>query len=171
LSEAEVERMRQEAELYAEDDDQRRQLVTLRNQADSLFYSYESTLRDSGDFITEDLRRTAADRVTALRAALANRSITVEEMTQCLEALQQALYTIGEAVYQQAAGASASSGSPFGDSPAYSDPGYSDSPSAEPEFAYAAAAPWATDANAGSDDYGSNFADDETVTADYEAID
>jgi molecular chaperone DnaK len=156
LSEAEVERMRQEAELYAEDDDQRRQLVTLRNQADSLFYSYESTLRDSADFITDDLKRSAADLVSDLRAALANRSVTVEEMKQCLEALQQVLYKMGEAVYQQAAGTTPSS------SPASSS-------NSEPEYAYAAAAPWAGDAESG--DYGNDFADDETITADYEAID
>ena len=156
LSEAEVERMRQEAELYAEDDDQRRQLVTLRNQADSLFYSYESTLRDSADLITDDLKRSAADRVSDLRAALANRLVTVEEMKQCLDALQQTLYTLGESVYQQAA-----------------EPSSSSSRSSEPEYAYAAAAPWASDTaeREGSNDYDHNFADDETITADYEAVD
>lgn len=157
LSEAEVERMRQEAALHAEDDDQRRQLVTLRNQADSLFYSYESTLRDSADFITDDLKRSAADRVSDLRAALANRSVTVEEMKQCLDALQQTLYTLGESVYQQAA-----------------EPSSSSSPSSnEGEYAYAAAAPWASDTagQGGSNDHNNDFADDETITADYEAVD
>lgn len=157
LSEAEVERMRQEAALHAEDDDQRRQLVTLRNQADSLFYSYESTLRDSADFITDDLKRSAADRVSDLRAALANRSVTVEEIKQCLDALQQTLYTLGESVYQQAA-----------------EPSSSSSPSSnEGEYAYAAAAPWAsdTDGHGGSNDHNNDFADDETITADYEAVD
>ncbi|NJR37595.1 MAG: molecular chaperone DnaK [Leptolyngbyaceae cyanobacterium CSU_1_4] len=156
LSEAEVERMRQEAELYAEDDDQRRQLVTLRNQADSLFYSYESTLRDSGDFISDDLKRSAADRVSDLRVALANRSVTVDEMKQCLDALQQALYTLGESVYQQAA--EPSSGSSRSNS--------------EGEYAYAAAAPWASDAESdGSHNYDNDFANDETISADYEAVD
>jgi molecular chaperone DnaK len=165
LSEAEVERMRQEAELYAEDDDRRRQLVTLRNQADSLFYSYESTLRDSADYITDDLRRTAADRVSDLRTALANRSVTVEDMKSALDALQQVLYSIGEAVYQQAAATSAgSSGS--------SDHSSAPSGGGEPEYAYAAAAPWATGDSAESGgDYGNDFTDDETITADYEAVD
>jgi molecular chaperone DnaK len=158
LSEAEVERMRQEAELYAEDDDQRRQLVTLRNQADSLLYSYESTLRDSTDFITDDLKRTAGDRVSDLRTALANRSVTVDEMKQRLEALQQTLYTMGESVYQQATETSSSSHS---------------SSSGEAEYAYAAAAPWANDTpeRSGSKDYDNDFTDDETITADYEAVD
>lgn len=68
LSEAEVERMRQEAELYAEDDERRKQLVGLRNQADSLLYSYETTLRDNGELITDELRNSATQRVAELRA-------------------------------------------------------------------------------------------------------
>lgn len=158
LSEAEVERMRQEAELYAEDDDQRRELATLRNQADSLFYSYESTLRDSADFITNDMRRTAGDRVSDLRSALANRSVTVNEMKQRLEALQQTLYAMGEAVYQQAAESNSSSNS---------------SSTGEAVYAYAAAAPWASETSecSNSNDYDNDFTDDETITASYEAVD
>nr|MCU0569110.1 Hsp70 family protein [Oculatellaceae cyanobacterium Prado106] len=160
LSEAEIERMRQEADLYAEDDERRKQLATLRNQADSLFYSYESTLRDSNDFITEDLRRTAAERVSDLRAALANRAITVEEMRGCIDALQRTLYTIGESVYQQA-------------SPS---PSSSNGASSEAEYAYAAAAPWATSQDAApasdyTESYSTDFVDDETIAADYEAVD
>jgi molecular chaperone DnaK len=137
-------------------------LVTLRNQADSLFYSYESTLRDSADFITDDLRRTAAERVSDLRAALANRSVTVEDMKTALDALQQVLYSIGESVYQQAAATSAGS----------SDHSSASSGGGEPEYAYAAAAPWATGDSAESGgDYGNDFTDDETITADYEAVD
>jgi molecular chaperone DnaK len=160
LSEAEVERMRQEAELYAEDDDRRRQLVTLKNQADSLFYSYESTLRDSADFITDDLRRTAAERVSDLRAALANRSVTVEEMKASLDALQQVLYSIGEAVYQQAAATSSGSSADHFSAPS----------GGGEEYAYAAAAPWASDSSSEVGD-GNEFTDDETITADYEAVD
>jgi molecular chaperone DnaK len=173
LSEAEVERMRQEAELYAEDDDRRRQLVTLRNQADSLFYSYESTLRDSADYLTDDLRRTAAERVSDLRSALSNRAITVEEMKQSLDALQQVLYSIGELVYQQAAGGSGSSSSssaPSGGGEEYAfAAAAATAASGGEEYAYAAAAPWASDSSDG--DYGSEFTDDETITADYEAVD
>jgi molecular chaperone DnaK len=169
LSEAEVERMRQEAELYAEDDDRRRELANLRNQADSLFYSYESTLRDSADSLTEDLRRTAAERVSDLRSALNNRAITVEEMRAALDSLQQVLYSIGELVYQKAAPSPASSASApapsGGEEYAFA---AAAAASGGEEYAYAAAAPWASDAP--SADYG-EFADDETITADYEAVD
>lgn len=155
LSDAEVERMRQEADLYAEDDDRRRQLVALRNQADTLLYSYETTLRDNAAFITDDLRSMATQKVAELRAAIANRNTTLEEMQQCIDALQRTLMTVGEAVYQHAQTA------PVGDY------GYD---------ATTQAAPWAnghTPAETAPfvEDYSEEFANDETVSADYEAVD
>ncbi|MDX2216367.1 MAG: molecular chaperone DnaK [Oculatellaceae cyanobacterium bins.114] len=102
LSEAEVEKARQEAEIYAEEDRRRKQLVELRNQADGLFYSYESTLREHADLIGEELKAEADGRSKELRRAVIDPNITVEAMKQCLDALQQALLSIGAAVYQQA---------------------------------------------------------------------
>jgi molecular chaperone DnaK len=156
LSDAEVERMRQEAEFYAEDDERRRQLVTLRNQADTLLYSYETTLRDNAEFISDDLRNLATQKVAELRAAIADRTITVEEMRLRIDALQQTLLTIGEAVYQQA-----------------------QAPDANEPYDYDAttqAAPWANghmppDTAPIPPDYSDEFIDDATITADYEAVD
>jgi molecular chaperone DnaK len=155
LSDAEVERMRQEAELYAEDDERRKQLVGLRNQADALLYSYETTLRDNGELITDELRNSATQRVAELRGAIANRSITVEEMQMRIDGLQQALMMIGEEVYRQA-----------------------QQPNVAEEYAYDAptqAAPWANgngaDAPAPFTESYEEFVDDETITADYEAVD
>jgi molecular chaperone DnaK len=157
LSEAEVERMRQEAEFYAEDDERRRQMVALRNQADTLLYSYETTLRDNADFIGDDLRNLATEKVAELRAAIADRSTTVEEMRLRIDALQQALLTIGESVYQQAQAPDAMN---------------------EP-YDYDAttqAAPWAnghmpSETAPVPEDYADEFIDDATITADYEAVD
>ncbi len=158
LSDAEVERMRQEAEVYSEDDARRRKLVELRNQADSLFYSYESTVRDNAEFIPEDLKSQAAERVADLRAAIADRSISVEAMRERLDALQQTLFNIGASVYQQADDGSGASDFDYAQETMPSPP-----PGANGFAADAA------DANGNVDDY--NFEDDETVTADYEAID
>jgi molecular chaperone DnaK len=101
LSGVEIERMRQEADVYAEDDRRRKQLVELRNQADSLFYSYESTIRDNGSLINDALKTQAGERVAELKTAIADPKITVEDMKQRLDALQQTLFAIGAAVYQR----------------------------------------------------------------------
>ncbi len=112
LSAAEIERMRQEAEVYAEEDQSRKQLVELKNQADSLFYSYETTVRENDEVISAELKEQGAQRVAALKEAIANPRITVEEMQARLDALQQTLLLVGASVYQggHAGGGSASAG-------------------------------------------------------------
>ncbi|MGA7935777.1 MAG: molecular chaperone DnaK [Kovacikia sp.] len=101
LSGTEIDRMRQEAEVYAEEDNKRKKLVELRNQADSLFYSYETTLRDNGEFISDSLKTQAVEKVAELKAAIADSSVTVEEMRQRLDALQKTLLDIGASVYRR----------------------------------------------------------------------
>jgi len=103
LNSSEVERMRQEAEQFAEEDRRRMQLVELKNQAESLFYSYESTLKDNADLVREDLKAQGEQKKQQLQAALKDPSIAVEDVKQQLEAFQQTLFTIGAAVYQQSA--------------------------------------------------------------------
>jgi molecular chaperone DnaK len=110
LSGTEIERMRQEAEVYADDDSARKQLVDLKNQADTLFYSYETTLRDNSEWITEDLKVQGEQRVEELKAAIATPSITVDEVQQRLDALQQTLLAVGASVYART---SAPSGEEF----------------------------------------------------------
>ncbi len=101
LNEAEIERMRQEADLYAEEDLLRKQLVELRNQADTLLYSYESTLRDHAEFISDDLKAQASDQVAELRQAIAARDASPEDMKWRIDALQQILLAIGTEIYQR----------------------------------------------------------------------
>ncbi|MFP4120378.1 molecular chaperone DnaK [Coleofasciculus sp.] len=103
LNSGEVERMRQEAEQFAEEDRRRMQLVELKNQAESLFYSYESTLKDNADLVREDLKAQGEKKKQQLQAALKDPSIAVEDVKQQLEAFQQTLFTIGAAVYQESA--------------------------------------------------------------------
>jgi molecular chaperone DnaK len=56
LSEEEIERMKTEAESHAEEDRQRREEIELRNQADSLAYTAEKTVREAGDKLPADVR-------------------------------------------------------------------------------------------------------------------
>jgi len=158
LSSNEVERMRQEAELYAEEDRRRMQIVEFKNQADGLFYSYESTLNDNADLINEDLKVQADQKATELRSGLSDPSISVEEIKQRLEVFQQTLFALGAAVYQRSSPGSdiddlkTSKAKSNTDIAEYSEVSSSNSESAEEEFSF-------------------DFDEDETVTADYEAVD
>ena len=102
LRETEVERMRQEAELFAEEDIKRKELVELKNQADTLFYNYEATLKANAVFIGDELKAEAQKAAVALREAIANPNIAHEEMKLQIESFQQMLYSLGSAVYEQA---------------------------------------------------------------------
>ena len=102
LSETEVERMRQEAELYADEDIKRAQLVELKNQADTLVYNCGVTLKTNAQLLSDDLKAEAETAAAALREAMANPEIAVEELTPAIESFKQLLYSLGTAVYSVA---------------------------------------------------------------------
>jgi molecular chaperone DnaK len=101
LSSVEVERMRQEAQIYSQADKIQRELADLRNQADTLLYSYESILKENVSQISQELEQQVKQRVNEVKLAMTNDKMTPETMKQKLEELQQALLSLGTAVYQQ----------------------------------------------------------------------
>ena len=101
LSSVEVEQMRQSAQVYAEKDRLQKERAELKNQADSLFYSYESTLKESAELISEQLKVQAKQKIAEVIAAIADDEVTVNVLKQKLEGLQQTLLAIGTAVYQR----------------------------------------------------------------------
>jgi len=153
LSASEVEKMRIEAEKFAEEDRRRIEMVELKNQAESLFYSYESTLNDNGELIREDLKTQANKKIVDLKAAIANPGVSVEQVKEQLDDLQQTVFAVGAAVYQQASRSS--------------DPGYFG------EMSESTVSPTVSETTqvAPEDDLKLDFDEGETVTADYEAVD
>ena len=101
LSSAEIARMKEDAEMYAGEDEQRKMLAELQNKADSLFYSYESTMRDSGSHVSEELKAQSEAEAEALRSALADRNANSADITQKLDALRQTIFNIGAGLYRQ----------------------------------------------------------------------
>ncbi len=104
LNTNEVERMQKEAEVFAEEDRKRKELVDLKNQADNLLFSYESSLKDNSEFIGEQMKVLANEKVIQLKAVMANPKISLTEFQQCLDDFQQTLFAIGADVYNRANG-------------------------------------------------------------------
>ncbi|WP_016949465.1 molecular chaperone DnaK [Anabaena sp. PCC 7108] len=102
LSQAEVERMRQQAELYAEEDRKRKELIELKNQADNLLLSYTSTLRDNGELIAEELKVLASEKFDNLQAAMSDPTISIAVFKPIVDDFQQTLFAIGADVYKRA---------------------------------------------------------------------
>ena len=101
LSAAEVEKMRQEAEEYAEFDRVRIQKIKLQNQAEALFYSYATTLEENLDLLTEELKEEIDSKKQALEQSLGKSTTDLQEIKTLLEIFQQTLLKIGSDVYQK----------------------------------------------------------------------
>lgn len=101
LSEEDIEKMRQDAERYADEDRRRQQLVEIKNQAESLFYNYKATVKDNLALLSDDLKAELKKTAKELKAALGNDKISVEDLKEKMSAFQQILFSVGIAVYEQ----------------------------------------------------------------------
>jgi molecular chaperone DnaK len=100
LSEEEIQRMIKEAEAYSEQDKKRKEEAELRNQADSMIYQANRTLKELGEKIEPADKEKVEKAVKELEAALAGSDIS--KIKQQSEALSEALFAVTSKVYQQA---------------------------------------------------------------------
>jgi molecular chaperone DnaK len=100
LSKDEIDRMVKEAEKYAEQDRKRREEAELRNQADSLAYTANKTIKDLGDKITKEQRGKVEKKIKDVKEALAGRD--VQKIKDEMEELKKVLAEVSTAVYQKA---------------------------------------------------------------------
>lgn len=114
LSEAEIERMVKDAEANAEADKAKRESVDAKNEADSLVYATEKSLKDLGDKVSDADKQNIEDSIAALKKALEGDDTA--DIKAKTESLKQASYKIAEEVYkQQAAQGAAASADQGGD--------------------------------------------------------
>jgi molecular chaperone DnaK len=99
LSDAEIERMVQEAERHRETDQLRKDDVEARNHADSLIYATEKALREASDKVPDDVRHDVEAKVQAVRDALAGSDLTAIKTRT--DELGAAMQRIGAAMYEQ----------------------------------------------------------------------
>jgi molecular chaperone DnaK len=102
LKSNEIEKMRQEAEKYAAQDQRRLRIMELRNQADSLFHTYDTTLQENGSLIREELKIASKQKKDQLAIALRTPNTTPEKLQTLVEEFRQLILQIGTDVYQQA---------------------------------------------------------------------
>ena len=99
LSDSEVEQMRRDAEVHAEEDRKHRELIEARNTADNAIYSSEKTLSDLGEKVPAELK----SRVEAAIAKV--RSVRDQDdpnaTNSAVEELMKVLQEVGQAAYSQ----------------------------------------------------------------------
>ncbi len=98
LSKEEVERMKKEAEMHAEEDRKNKETVEARNQADTLISVSERTLKDAGDKVPEADRKDVEVKVQALKDVKDKPDI--EPIKKAMDELSAAIQKVGAAMYQ-----------------------------------------------------------------------
>ncbi|MBF0445858.1 MAG: Hsp70 family protein, partial [Magnetococcales bacterium] len=110
LSDEEVEKMVNEAEAHAEEDAKKRKLIDARNQADSLIYSTEKSIKDNADKINDELKSQVEAAVAEVKKALDGEDAeAIEGKTQ---ALMEISMKLGEAIYKDAGADAGGPGGP-----------------------------------------------------------
>ncbi len=112
LSKEEIDKMVREAEKFSEQDKQKKEEVELKNQADTLVYSIEKSLKDFGDKVSQDERLDIERKSTDLKESL--KGSDTEKIKKAMEELTKASHKLAEEVYRSAQAKQAKQGQPGG---------------------------------------------------------
>ncbi len=100
LSEAEIEKMVKEAEMNAEADKKEREKAEVKNEAETLVYATEKSVKDYGDKVSEDEKNKISAAVEELKSAISSNN--VEQMKAKIETVKEASHKLAEEIYKDA---------------------------------------------------------------------
>lgn len=109
LSEDEVQRMVNEAEQHAQDDQKRREAITLQNESESMVFQAEKTLSEYGDKVPQELKTDLDGKIQAVKEILEKDRDNIDRLKTAQQELVQSLSKVGESMYA-AAGADGGAG-------------------------------------------------------------
>ncbi|MDP3956521.1 MAG: Hsp70 family protein, partial [bacterium] len=109
LSKDEVERLKREAAEHAETDRKKRDFIEAKNQAESLIYFAEKSLKDAGEKVSVEVKTNITEKIEALRsvvkeaesAGMEAGEANVQKMKSAADELSKELQKIGEALYNK----------------------------------------------------------------------
>ncbi len=99
LSREEIDRLVKDAELHAEDDRQKKDLIDVRNAADAMIYTTEKSMAELGDRITGTTKTEVEQAITDLKQAMEVEDVS--EIKRRTETLTHASHRLAESAYQQ----------------------------------------------------------------------
>lgn len=100
LSEQEIERMKKDAELHAEEDHRRKMLVEAKNNGDSMIHMVEKSLKELGDKVDSDTRANVENEIANLKKTMEGED--TEAIKKATESLTQASHKLAELMYAKA---------------------------------------------------------------------
>jgi len=108
LSKEEIDKMQKDAELHAEEDKKKKELIEAKNSADTLIYSTEKTLAELGDKVNTDLKKEVLDRIEDLKKV--KDGDNAEAIKKANDAVMQAAQKVGTEMYKAQQEAQAKAG-------------------------------------------------------------
>ena len=99
LSKSEIENLKKEAEVHAQDDIKKKELIEARNQADTVIYTTEKAIKDFGDKIEVSKKSELEGLITELKNAM--NSNNPQEINEKTEKLSKSMYEVSAKIYQQ----------------------------------------------------------------------
>ena len=100
LSEEEIKKMMRDAEENASSDKLRKELIEAKNQADSLIYETEKSLREHGDKVDSSTKTSIEEELKNLKELLSKEDANVDDIKKSTEVLMQNSMKLGEAIYK-----------------------------------------------------------------------
>ncbi len=116
LSDAEIDKLVKDAEAHGEEDKKKKELIEVKNQADSMMYSVEKNLKEMGDQIDADQKAKIEASLAKLKKAIEGDDVDAikaaqEEANQASHKLAEAMYAKATAKEQAAGGGDSDAGS------------------------------------------------------------
>ncbi len=99
LSEADIEKMKADAETHAADDAKRKEVIDTKNLAEQMVYTAEKALKDNGEKVSEEIKKDVQEKIDALKQAREGDS--VDAIKSASEALSTSMQKIGEAMAKE----------------------------------------------------------------------
>ncbi len=100
LSKEEVEKMKKDAELHADEDKKKRELIDARNSADAFVFNMEKQIKEHEAKIPAETKKMIEEKLEAVRVVLKNESATASEITATVQEAGTAAQEIGKIVYE-----------------------------------------------------------------------
>ena len=109
LSKEEVEKMKKDAELHATEDKKKQENIETKNLADAMVYTSEKTLKDYGDKVNAEMKKTAEDKIAELKKVkdsdnVESIKVATKDLSEQMQKIGTELYKTGDAKASQDAG-------------------------------------------------------------------
>lgn len=99
LSKEDIEKMKSDAEIHADEDIKKKETIEIKNAADTLVYTAEKSLRDLGEKVSAEIKKNVEDKIETLKKIKEGNDI--EAIKNASEDLSKNLQSIGETLYKQ----------------------------------------------------------------------